>query len=121
MVETHLHILPGIDDGPETVEGSLALEVFTQLTASSLIGIWGKTIQRCAEIMLKKGMIHSITSDAHAPGRRTLAIKQSLDIAIHMLGQSEAQQLNEGRPGAIVQHEVVGVGSTRQFRQKRGM
>src|SRR5436309_13736897 len=25
MIDTHLHILPGIDDGPETVEESLAL------------------------------------------------------------------------------------------------
>ena len=25
MIDTHLHILPGIDDGPETIEQTLAL------------------------------------------------------------------------------------------------
>ena len=25
MIDTHLHILPGVDDGPETMEESLAL------------------------------------------------------------------------------------------------
>ncbi len=25
MIDTHLHILPGVDDGPETIQESLAL------------------------------------------------------------------------------------------------
>ena len=27
MIDTHLHILPGVDDGPETIEEALALNL----------------------------------------------------------------------------------------------
>src|SRR5579875_56748 len=39
--------------------------VLAQLTASSLLGMQGRTTQRCAEMLLKKGLIHCIASDAH--------------------------------------------------------
>jgi protein-tyrosine phosphatase len=95
--------------------------VIMQLTASSLIGTWGNTIQRCAEMLRKRGLIHCIASDAHGLGKRPLAIKQSVEIATQLLGQAEAQQLSEGRPAAIVQNAEVSVASTWQFRQERGM
>src|SRR6266851_585400 len=69
--------------------------VLTQLTAGSLAGKHGKAIRKCAETLLKRGLIHCIASNAHGPGRRPPAIKQSMQIAGRILGQVQARQLIE--------------------------
>ncbi|HLX55912.1 MAG TPA: CpsB/CapC family capsule biosynthesis tyrosine phosphatase [Ktedonobacteraceae bacterium] len=83
--------------------------VLTQLTAGSLAGMQGKTIRKCAESLLKRGLIHCIASDAHGPGRRPPAIKQGMQVAGRILGQTQAQQLIEARPAAIVQNQELSV------------
>src|SRR5207237_6562547 len=45
--------------------------VLAQLTAGSLIGMQGNTALRCAEMLLKKGLISCISSDAHGQRRRS--------------------------------------------------
>ncbi|HLX57817.1 MAG TPA: CpsB/CapC family capsule biosynthesis tyrosine phosphatase [Ktedonobacteraceae bacterium] len=94
--------------------------VLTQLTAGSLLGMLGNTTCKCAETLLKKGYIHCIASDAHGPGRRPPALKQSLEVAAHMLGIVEAQQLSVKRPAYVVKNEEISAVSTREFRQQGG-
>ena len=83
--------------------------VLAQLTAGSLVGLQGNTIRRCAETLLKRGLIHCIASDAHGPGRRPPAIKQGMQAAGRLLGHAQAQQLIEARPAAIVQNQELSV------------
>jgi tyrosine-protein phosphatase YwqE len=77
MIDIHLYILPGIDDGPETLPESLTLaealvqegihgaveaphdtDEFEHSSAAEVRG-------RVAETLLKKGLIHCIGSDGH--------------------------------------------------------
>jgi protein-tyrosine phosphatase len=80
--------------------------VLTQLTASSLVGLWGKTIQRSAETLLKKGLIHFIASDAHGVHKRPPCIVRGLQRARELLGQASVYQMTETWPAAIVNNEV---------------
>ena len=105
-----------IQQNPERLLKLLEQGALAQLTAASLLGIQGRTARACAEMLLKKGYIHLIASDAHSDGRRLGAIKQALEIVAHTLGQAEAQQMSEARPRVIVQNEELRAAPLRQFR-----
>src|SRR6266851_2913762 len=81
--------------------------VLAQLTAGSLVGLQGNTARKCAETLLKRGLIHCIASDAHGPGRRPPAISQGMQVAERMLGHEQAQQLIESCPAAIVHNQEL--------------
>ena len=76
--------------------------VLAQLTAGSLIGLQGNTARKCAETLLKQGLIHCIASDAHGPGRRPPAIRQGMQAAERIVGRLQAWQLIEAYPAAMV-------------------
>ena len=83
--------------------------VLAQLTAGSLIGMQGKTARKCAETLLKRGLIHCIASDAHGPGRRPPAIRQGMQAAERIIGRAQAAQLIETYPAAIIQNQSLDV------------
>ncbi len=80
--------------------------VLTQLTASSLVGVWGKSARLCAEALLKKGLIHCIASDAHCLRKRPLWVASGPQRARELLGQAHVYQMIETRPAAIINNEV---------------
>jgi protein-tyrosine phosphatase len=82
-------------------QGALA-----QLTASSLIGGQGSTARRCAEMLLRKGLVHYIASDAHDLATRPPALTRSLKRATELVGQVRVEQMIESYPSAIVSNEV---------------
>jgi protein-tyrosine phosphatase len=76
--------------------------VLIQITASSLIGAQGRTAQRTAETLLKKGLVHCMASDAHSLNKRPPTIIQSLQRATQIIGQLKTQQLIEDWPKMII-------------------
>jgi protein-tyrosine phosphatase len=81
--------------------------VLAQLTAGSLLGMQGKTARKCAEALLKRGLIHCIASDAHGPHRRPPAIREGLRAAEQLVGQVQARRLSYSYPAAIVQNQEL--------------
>jgi tyrosine-protein phosphatase YwqE len=122
MIDMHLRILPGIGDGPETMEGSLAL-------ARALVqeGVHNDTMVPHSNDEFHRHTVGetqmrvSDVQDAHGLGKRPWATKQPLEIATQLLGQAETQQVSEGRPTLIMQNAEVSMVSTWQCRQERGM
>jgi protein-tyrosine phosphatase len=76
--------------------------VLAQLTANSLIGMQGNTARRCAETLLKKGLIQCISSDAHGLSKRPPALVQSLPQVVKLIGKARTQQLIEDCPMSII-------------------
>ena len=83
--------------------------VLAQMTAGSLAGMQGRSARKCAETLLKRGLIHCIASDAHGPRRRPPAIREGMQVAGRLVGQVKAQQLIEAYPAAIVQNQELSV------------
>lgn len=110
-----------IQENPDRLHTLLQQGVLTQLTASSLLRIQGNATRKCAEVLLKKGYIQCIASDAHGTGNRLRTIKPSLEVVAQMLGQAKAHMLSVDIPAAIVQNEELSLGSTGTLRQERGM
>jgi protein-tyrosine phosphatase len=80
----------------------LRMGALAQLVASSLIGMQGKTTRRCAETLLKKGLIHCIASDAHGLQRRPPGVAHALERAIELVGIDRVHQLTETQPATII-------------------
>lgn len=83
--------------------------MLAQLTAGSLVGMQGNTARKCAETLLKRGLINCIASDAHGPGRRPPAIRQGMLAAERIVGRLQAAQLIEAYPAALVQNQPLDV------------
>lgn len=83
--------------------------ILAQLTAGSLLGMQGKTARKCAETLLKRGLIHCIASDAHGPGRRPPAILQGMQAAERIVGRVQVEQLIETYPAAMLQNRSLDV------------
>lgn len=91
-----------IQQNPARLAELLQRGVLTQLTASSLIGMQGKSARNCAETLLKKGLISCIASDAHGLHRRPPGVVRGLQRARQLLGDEVIQQMTEACPAAIL-------------------
>ena len=87
---------------PERMASLLRQGVLAQITASSLVGMQGKTAQRTARLLLKQGMVHCIASDAHGMRKRPPAIPESLRQVVPVIGQAKTRQLIEDCPMMII-------------------
>ena len=79
--------------------------VLAQLTASSLLGMQGNTIRRCAETLLQKKLVHFIASDAHGLHKRPPGVAGGLQQAVRLLGQSHIYQMTEVWPMAVINNQ----------------
>jgi protein-tyrosine phosphatase len=82
--------------------------VLIQITASSVVGMQGRTAQRTAEMLLRRGLVHCIASDAHGLHRRAPAIEQSLRQVVRVIGEVKTQELIEGCPSMIINNVPYG-------------
>jgi protein-tyrosine phosphatase len=105
-VVAHVERYRAIQQHPHRLVTLLEQGVLTQLTANSLMGIWGKTTQRLAETSLTKGLIHCIASDAHDLHRRPLGISGGLQRAAELLGQAHIKHMIETLPAIIIKNEA---------------
>jgi protein-tyrosine phosphatase len=73
--------------------------VLTSVTAGSLVGQFGREVERFALAMARAGLIHNVASDAHDCARRPPVLAESIDRA--GLG-AHAELLCEAVPAAIL-------------------
>jgi len=95
-----------IQKDPARLTALVRQGVLTQLTASSLIGMQGNTARHSAEVLLKRGLIHCIASDAHGLQRRPPGVLLGLQRASALLGQAHVYQMTEICPATIVNNKV---------------
>jgi protein-tyrosine phosphatase len=57
-----------VRENPRLLVGAVEAGAYVQLTASSLTGISGASVMRCAQVLLKADLAHVIASDAHGRG-----------------------------------------------------
>ena len=76
--------------------------MLAQVTAGSIAGSYGSTVQRCAWRMLEQGLVHVVASDAHDAVRRPPLLREPLEEA--GLGELVAH-LCEAAPAAILAGE----------------
>lgn len=96
-----------IQKDPARLAALIKQGVLAQLTASSLTGWQGNTTRRCAENLLKKGLIHCIASDAHGLHRRPPGVLDGLHCAARLLGKDRIYQMIETQPAEIINNVAL--------------
>lgn len=104
-VLAHVERYHAIQRDPQKLASLLAQGVLAQITTGSLVGMQGRTAQRSAETLLKKGLVHCFGSDAHGLRKRPPAVAQGLQAAGKLLSQQRIRQLSELWPRAMVSNE----------------
>jgi protein-tyrosine phosphatase len=78
IVLAHPERSPLLQRDPAALRRLTREGVLTQLTASSFVGGFGRTVQRYAEQLLEDGLVHTVASDAHDLVRRPPGIADVL-------------------------------------------
>jgi protein-tyrosine phosphatase len=70
IVLAHPERCPGFHADPEALRRLVSAGALTSITAGSLVGRFGGTVQRFAIGLVREGLAHNVASDAHDTHRR---------------------------------------------------
>ncbi|WP_256758980.1 CpsB/CapC family capsule biosynthesis tyrosine phosphatase [Cohnella sp. WQ 127256] len=115
---------------PEKLYELIKLGVLFQLTAPSLIGHFGQSVQQAAWLMARNGWIHILASDAHDLNKRGFRLGEAYLLLESELGhdrveilRANAQQLAHGgaidRGTPVIPHRTKRWWSPLLWKQKR--
>ncbi len=96
-IQVHLSKLTRLIDA-----GALA-----QITASSLVGEFGRTTRRFAQKLLKSGLVHFLATDAHGIGSREPRLTPGFEAAVKLIGTENARKLVLDNPQAILDNRPL--------------
>ena len=74
----HPERCPAFHADPERLAALVADGMITSLTASAFTGRFGRAVKRCAFDLLRRGLVHTVASDAHDAVRRPPALAGAL-------------------------------------------
>lgn len=95
-----------LQDRPALVQPWIDAGALLQLDGDSLLGIWGRHTQRCAERLLVSGHFHAMASDAHSVDKRPPRMTAALERALELVGEGAHALVADG-PAAILQGRHV--------------
>lgn len=91
---------------PNRLVSFLEMGTLTQLTAPSIVGVFGNDIQNTARVMLEHNMLYMVASDAHNLRHRTFLMKEAY-AEIRKIGGSEMVEAMEQMAKDLVNGDSV--------------
>ena len=73
---------------PELLEALVDAGAVAQVTTHSLLGGFGRNVEKTAWLLCRRGLIHIVSSDAHHTERRGFRLNEAYDIIRKRLGDS---------------------------------
>lgn len=104
----------------DVLRGLVERGILAQLTAASLLGVFGKKTREASEAFLLQGLVQVLATDSHSPtgGRRPL-LGEALAVAARLIGPEPAQALVTSTPERILRGEPVEVETPVAARPRR--
>ena len=78
-----------------------------QLNKGSLLGAFGKTVQKAAIHLLNQQVVHTVASDAHRATARTPHMQELMDFLRQQCSPAYVKLLTEDNPRRILRNEAV--------------
>ena len=94
---------PSFQREPQRLAGLIERGALAQVTSGSLAGAFGGVAQAVAEMMLHKGLVHVLASDAHDPAHRS----PDLRLAFSAVGEDQFEWMTSAAPAAILAGEPL--------------
>jgi protein-tyrosine phosphatase len=92
---------------PEKLERLLHLGCLAQLTASSLLGGFGRKVAKFARQLAKQGYIQVVATDSHGPKRRPPVLGKAVAELARLVGPDEARAMVTTIPEMILRGDPV--------------
>jgi len=90
-----------------------------QITAGSLCGSFGSEIQRFSEMLINRGWVHVISTDAHGTGKRRPVMSAAFERVVALAGVETARALCCRNPAEIVAGRPLPTQTTTRARNRR--
>ncbi|MCM3747594.1 protein tyrosine phosphatase [Paenibacillus pasadenensis] len=91
---------------PHLLEELIQAGAWTQVTTHSLLGLYGKTFEKGAWSMMRNGLIHLVSSDAHHPRRRGFRLAESYSLIASRMG-GQARLYFEANAARLLSNEPL--------------
>lgn len=91
-----------VQQDPDKALALASRGVLLQLTIGSIVGLFGKSAQRVAELLLRENAVAILASDAHSAGQRFVSVEDGLRRAGSLVGAARASQLVTANPAALL-------------------
>jgi protein-tyrosine phosphatase len=82
-------------ENPNLLIPFLEMGCLAQLTAPSIVGIFGKSIKKTSLEMVKNNLVQMVASDAHGVKKRTFYIKEAYEIIEKEFGTEKVNQMKQ--------------------------
>lgn len=89
-------------ENPKIAERLRDQGVLIQLTAQSILGAFGRKIEKASKKLLKWGVVDVIASDAHNPERRPPGLSKAVKRAAKWVGRDRAERMVTETPARIL-------------------
>ena len=106
----------GILNRPEVLPRLVERGCLLQVTAASLMGLFGSRIRRFAESILQQGMVHFVATDAHGVTSRPPLLQEAFQRVVELAGADAAAALCCHNPASVANGEAVKPGVCRSTR-----
>lgn len=92
---------------PEKLQALVRAGATAQVTASSLIGDFGKNVERACEAFHELGLIHFVASDAHSVEKRPPRLASAYEWARAHWGSADADRIFLRNPEAVLANQPL--------------
>jgi len=81
--------------------------ILAQVTAASILGLFGKRVQRFSTLLLEHNLVHILATDAHGLSTRNPRLSEGFRVIEEMKGEKEAIEMVSETPRHIINGETV--------------
>ena len=110
----------GLLEDPRPVERLVDLGCLMQVTAGSLLGAFGGPVQKLSESLLKQGLVHFISTDAHGVRSRRPLMHAAFERVVELTDWQAGLDLCCRHPARVADGLPVAAGRRRAPRPRRG-
>jgi protein-tyrosine phosphatase len=103
----HVERNQGILAQPSAVDGLVAAGCLLQVTAASVTGAFGADVQRLAERLIQRRLVHFIVTDAHNAKSRRPQMRPAFERITELAGYDTALTLCCRNPAAVIHDETI--------------
>lgn len=107
LIVTHPERNPLLRQRIELLAQWVAAGRLMQLTAGSLLGLWGRKAQDFSRLMLDRGLAHFVASDGHDPRARQPRLDHARDWLARHMSRELAHALSEVHPRAVIDNRQI--------------
>ena len=110
-VLAHPERIEAFQQDPAMLGDFLKRGMLSQITVSSLVGLYGHSVRGFTEGLLRDGMAHMLASDGHSSsqGQRRAVLTPGVEAAARVVGEAAARRLVVDTPRAVLRGESVEV------------